>query len=68
MEEIVGFILNLIFAWPGAFVRWILFYRGKKTYREVFMDDGYKNLSIGIMAMSCICGFLYGICRWLSSF
>jgi hypothetical protein len=66
MEEILGFIFNLIFAWPGAFVRWILFYRGKKTYKEVFMDDGYKNLSIGIMAMSCLGGLFYGLNRWIT--
>lgn len=61
MEEIVVIFLELIFVYPGAFVRWILFYKGKKSLNEVAKDDLYKNSYIGILIIATFVGVLYSL-------
>jgi len=63
MEEIIVIILELLFVYPGALIRWILFYRGKKTIKEVAKDDLFKNSYIGILTIGFIAGFLYTVLK-----
>lgn len=61
MEEIIIIILQLLFVYPGAFVRWLLFYRKTKTIREVALDDFYKNSFIAILLIGFIVGIIYSV-------
>lgn len=59
MEEIILLMLEIIFVYPGAFVRWILFYRKSKKIKEVAMDDMYKNSAIGACIFFVLIGIVY---------
>jgi hypothetical protein len=56
MEEI---ILEIICIYPGAFIRWLLFYRNVKTIKEVAKDDPFKNAWIGILSFGLIIGLIF---------
>lgn len=63
MDEIVVVILELLFVYPGAFIRWIFFHRTRKTFREVVKDDWFKNSYIGILVIGFIIGVMYSLFR-----
>ncbi len=63
MEEIILIIVQLLFAYPGAFMRWLLFYRKTKTFKEVALDDLFKNTYIGILVIGFVVGVIYSITR-----
>lgn len=56
MEEVFLFLIEWLFVYPGAFVRWLLFYRKTKTIKEVVGDDWFKNSSIGILIVAFALG------------
>ncbi len=63
MEEIIVIILELLFVYPGAFVRWLLFYRGTKSIKEVAKDDLFKNSYVGILTIGFLVGLVYLVLR-----
>lgn len=58
MEEVFLLFIEWLFVYPGAFVRWLLFYRKTKTIKEVVVDDWFKNSSIGILIVAFTIGLL----------
>jgi ABC-type antimicrobial peptide transport system permease subunit len=58
MDELLGLIFEIIFAWPGAFVRWLIFYRHKR-FKDVLIEDGFKNISVGVIALMTFVGLVY---------
>jgi hypothetical protein len=63
MEEVVVFFLEILFVYPGAAIRWFLFYKNKKSIKEVAQDDWFKNSSIGVLAICLIIGLIYTIIK-----
>lgn len=61
MEEIILVLLELTFVYPGAFIRWVLFYRKTKTLKMVATDDLYKNSYVGILVFGFIFGAIYSL-------
>ena len=59
MEEFIVILFELLFVYPGAFIRWVLFYRQTKKIKEVAADDWFKNSFIGILAIGFIVGMVY---------
>ena len=65
LEEIIVISLELLFVYPGAFIRWILFYRKTMTIKEVAKDDLFKNSYVGILTIGFIVGCIYWILGFL---
>ena len=63
MEELITILLELLFVYPGAFIRWILFYRKSKTLKEIAMDDLFINSLVGVLAIGFAVGISYSIIK-----
>ena len=63
MDEIFLIFAEIVFVYPGAFVRWVLFYRKTKTIKEVAVDDMFKNSSIGVLVFVFVAGIIYSVIR-----
>ena len=59
MENVIVFFLEIIFVYPGAFLRWLLFNKDRKLFKDIVKDDLFKNSSIGVVAASFILGVSY---------
>lgn len=67
MEEVFLLFIEWLFVYPGAFVRWLLFYRKTKTIKEVIGDDWFKNSSIGILIVVFTIGLLVTFMKYISA-
>jgi formate-dependent nitrite reductase membrane component NrfD len=65
MHFLAEFLLEYLLEIPGAFIRWILFYRTKKKYSELLHDTSGLNYIATIITMfifaSVIAGYHYFI-------
>ena len=59
IEFFTKYLLELIFCWPGALVRW-LFLHKKKNFEEIF-NDLYINAIVGITIISSVVGIILGL-------
>lgn len=52
-------IINFLFSFPGAVIRWI-FSNHKKSIKEIWKDDMFTNATIGIVFFLSVIGlFVY---------
>jgi len=67
MEEAIVIVLELVFVYPGAFIRWFLFYRKTKTFKEVLLDDLFKNSYVGLLTLGGLTGLIFTAIHYLKA-
>ncbi len=62
-EFIFEIILQLIFIYPGAAIRWTIsrLWKSEKTFKEFVNDDYYMNGGIGLMTLGLIIGVIVNL-------
>ena len=64
VEVIAGVIVNIILSIPGAFVRWLFYFR-TKSYSELLADD-FVNPTVGGFTIAAMIGLVFIVKHYLN--